>query len=696
MKQIEQNYRSGAMRVIDAPAPRAARGSALIRSTVSLISAGTEKQIIDLSRASLVGKAIARPDLVQQTLRKVRSEGVLPVARKVFAKLDTPIPLGYSLAGEVIEAGQDSNVSVGDRVACAGAAIANHAEFNVVPKNLMVRIPDGVSDADASFVTLGAIALQGVRIAQPTLGERVVVMGLGLIGLLTCQILLANGCRVLGFDPNPARVDLARKLGVHAAVTSGLAQACAGFTDGHGADAVLVTASTKSSEPLNQAAEISRMKGRVVVVGLVGMNIDRDPFYRRELDLRLSMSNGPGRYDPAYEREGHDYPLPYVRWSEGRNMQAFLELVADGRVTPSQLVTHRYPIERAGDAYGLMDGDEPYLAILLDYPDRMVEPVRSVALKPVASSSADGGGISFIGFGNYARSVLLPALPKEAAARLRTVVTSNGITAHSAAERGGFANASTDPAAVFADDGTSTLFIVTRHDSHAALTLRALDAGKHVFVEKPLALSHEELDAVLAKARSGTAILTVGFNRRFSPMVVETRGLLADRVAPLSMIYRVNAGPVPQDSWVHGSEGGGRIAGEVCHFIDTLAAIAGAPPVSLERASPRGVNDSAIVLLRFADGSIGTVVYSSHGDPAVSKERIEVFGAGIVIEIDDFSSMSVSRNGRTKRVRKTQDKGQAALVSAFLASRDSGIPPIALDELEAVSRATLLAAGIEP
>lgn len=693
MKQIEQNYRSGVMRVIEAPVSQHGAGQALVRTAVSLISAGTEKQIIDLSKASLAGKAIKRPDLVQQTMRKVRNEGLLPVARKVFAKLDTPIPLGYSLSGVVVSAGEASGVAVGDRVACAGAAIANHAEYNSVPRNLMVRIPTSVSDEDASFVTLGAIALQGVRIAQPTLGERVVVMGLGLIGLLTVQILKANGCRVIGFDPNPARVTLAKELGADVAVADNLAQTVEGATGGYGADAVIVTASSKSSDPLNQAAEISRLKGRVIVVGLVGMNIDREPFYKRELDLRLSMSYGPGRHDPAYEKQGHDYPLPYVRWTEARNMEAFLELIAEGRVTPSRLVTHRFPITRADDAYGLMDGQEPYLAILLDYPESGAEPARTVAL-PDRSAPA-GDGIAFIGFGNYARSVLLPALPAAARSRLATVATANGLTAHSAAEKAGFAAATTDVNAILDDPAVATVFIVTRHDTHADLTTRALEAGKHVFVEKPLALSHQELETVMAAARTAPGTLTVGFNRRFAPFTLETARLFADRTAPLSMIYRVNAGPIPRESWVHGGEGGGRIAGEACHFIDTLAAIAGAAPVAVERAAPQGIDDSAIIVLRFADGSVGTVVYSSQGDPAVAKERIEILGAGTIVEIDDFAALTIHQGGKTTRKKGTQDKGQKNLVAAFLDACASGEPPISLDDLEAVSRATLIAAGID-
>lgn len=691
MKQVEQNYRSGALRLIDAPVPRAGRTRNLVSSRVSLISAGTEKQIVDLARSSLAGKAMARPDLVRKTLQKVKQEGLLPTARKVFAKLDTPIPLGYSLAGTIVEPGGDAGgFSVGDRVACAGAGVANHAEYNAVPKNLTVRIPDGVSDEDASFVTLGAIALQGVRVTQPTLGERVVVMGLGLIGQLTVQLLKANGCRVLGFDPDPSRARLAEEMGADRAISGGLAEAVIGFTDGYGADAVIVTASTKSSDPLNQAAEISRMKGRVVMVGMTGMNIDREPFFKRELDLRLSMSYGPGRYDAAYEQEGHDYPIAYVRWTEQRNMQAFLELIAAGRVTPSRLVTHRFPIADAEAAYAMMDGDEPYLAILLTYDEAPPEIARSIAVKG-RDAVAGQTGTAFIGFGNYAKAVLLPAVQKAGEKRLTRVVTSTGISAHSAAERSGFAEASTDPQSVFDDATTDCVFVATRHDSHAAMAIAALDAGKHVFVEKPLAMSEAELARVAEAADRASGVLTVGFNRRFAPMVVAARTALAASGGPLVMQYRINAGHIPGDSWVHGAEGGGRIVGEVCHFVDTLSALCGSDPVSVEGVSPTGIGDSLAAVLRFADGSVGTILYASVGDPSVPKEQVEAFGRGVVVRIDDFRKLHITRGGKTETTSASaQDKGQAALVAAFLtAARSGGEPPIALDTLIAVSAATL-------
>lgn len=690
MKQVQQNYRSGELKVADVPAPRAGSGTLLVATRCSLISAGTEKQLMDLAKASLAGKAMARPDLVRRVIRNVRRDGLKPTIEKVFAKLDTPIPLGYSLAGEVIEVGRGvTGYAVGDRIACAGAGLANHAEINAVPKNLTVAIPAAVTNEDASFVTLGAIALQGVRQASPTLGERFVVMGLGLIGLLTVQLLKANGCRVLGFDPNGSRADLARMLGADAVARADLAGAVAGFTGGIGADAVILTASAKSSEPINQAAEACRLKGRIVVVGMVGMTIDREPFYKRELELRLSLSYGPGRHDPAYEIAGHDYPLPHVRWTEQRNMAAFLDLVADGRVTPAKLVTHRFAITEAEAAYGLMERGEPHLAMLLEYPERVPGPIgRRIARAPSAPRG-DGNGVAFIGFGNYAKGVLLPALRKLPDVRLTTVVTQSGISAGHAGEKHGFSTIATEPAAAFDDAATDAVVIATRHDTHASLVTAALDAGKHVFCEKPLALDDAGLDAVLDAAERSAGVLTVGFNRRFAPMLTEAKAALEPRAGPLVMLYRVNAGAIPGDSWIQRDEGGGRIVGEVCHFVDALTYLCGAPPIEAQAVAAGGAADAVSILLRFADGSTGTIVYSSLGDPAVPKELIEVFAAGRVIQIDDFTAMTSTASGKATTRKGAQDKGQQALVAAFMAAvRRKAPAPIALDELAAVTRAT--------
>jgi len=688
VKQITQNYRTGQLKVAEVPAPRTGDGAVLVATCVSLISSGTEKQAIDLAKASLVGKAAARPDLVRRVVDIVRRDGVRPTIEKVFAKLDTPIPLGYSIAGTVIEVGRRvQGYAVGDRVACAGAGMANHAEINAVPKNLCVPIPAAVGNQEASFVTLGAIALQGVRQAKLTLGERVVVMGLGLVGLLTVQLLKASGCRVLGFDPNPERAKLAAGLGADITVSDGLLEAVLGFTGGHGADAVILTAATKSSQPLNQSAEISRVKGRIVVVGVVGMSIDREAFYKRELDLRLSLSYGPGRNDPSYELSGNDYPLPYVRWTEQRNMAAFLDLVAEGKVTPQALVTHRFDIAEAENAYQIMEAGKPHLAMLLTYSGAPAMERRIERARPLPARRASG--VAFVGLGNYARGVLLPAFRKASGIQLTTVVTSTGISAGHASEKFGFRTIATEPSAAFEDPATDTVVIATRHDTHAALTTEALQAGKNVFCEKPLAVDAAGLEAVMIAAESSSGVLTVGFNRRFAPLLVKAKAALEPRSGPLVMLYRINAGSVPADNWIQREEGGGRIIGEVCHFVDALMFLAGALPVEVQAVAASGHADAVSALIRFADGSTGTIIYSSLGDPSVPKEYIEVFAAGRVVQLDDFRRLTVTREGRSSVTKGVQDKGQAALVAAFLAAaRGDGEVPLPLIELEAVTRAT--------
>jgi polar amino acid transport system substrate-binding protein len=689
MKQIEQNLRTGKLRVVDVPAPRAGEGSLLVATRVSLISAGTERQLMELARASLAGKAMARPDLVHRVMRNLRRDGLRPTIEKVLAKLDTPVPLGYSLAGRVLEVGRNvAGFAVGDRVACAGAGAANHAEVNAVPKTLSVAIPEGVDEEDASFMTLGAIALQGVRQAEPTLGERVVVLGLGLIGLLTVQLLKANGCRVLGYDPDAARAALARDLGADVTVSDGLHEAVTGFCGGVGADAVIVTASSKSSEPVNTAAELSRLKGRIVVVGMVGMTIDRELFYKRELELKLSMSYGPGRHDPAYELAGHDYPLPYVRWTEQRNMQAFLELVADGKVTPKRLVTHRIPIGNAEDAYAILERGEPHLAILLTYPEpQRIE--RRIGRGPQAAPKKAGTGIAFIGLGNYARSVLLPAVREMKGTSLTAVVTATGISANHAREKYGFRIAATDAAAALDDPATDVVFIATRHDTHAPLAAAALGAGKHVFCEKPLALDRAGLENAIAAAQAARGLLTVGFNRRFAPLLVAAKAALEPRTGPLVMLYRVSAGRLPPESWIAGAEGGGRIVGEVCHFVDALVFLSASLPVEAQAVAARNHGDCVSVLLRFADGSTGTIVYSALGDPSMPKEYLEVMGEGCALELHDFCRLLVRARCRSRTVKSAHDKGQRALVHAFLsAARGEREAPIPLADLAAVTETT--------
>lgn len=690
MKQVVQNYRSGELKLWDVPAPACGPGKILVGVSRSLISAGTEKLVIDLAKASLAGKAASRPDLVQQVVTKIKREGLVPTLEKVFAKLDQPAPLGYSAAGRVVAVGAGVTAfAAGDRVACAGAGYANHAEFVAVPKNLVVRIPDGVDDEDASFVTLGAIALQGVRQAQPTLGERFAVLGLGLIGQITVQLLKANGCKVIGYDPDPQKCDLAIQLGADAISKGDIREAAAAFTSGFGADGVIVAASAKSNEPVNTAAELCRVKGRVVVVGMVGLDLARDAFYKKELDLRLSMSYGPGRYDPAYEEGGQDYPFAYVRWTEQRNMQAFLELIAERRVTPKALITHRFPIAQAEQAYALLEGREPYLGIIFDYPENTGAPGRTLRLAP-PPKAAGKGCVAFIGAGNFARGVLIPAFKAQEGVTFAAVVTATGLSAAAAAKKFGFARATTDVAEVNSDPEIDTVVIATRHNVHATLVTQALAHGKHVFCEKPLATDHAGLKAVIDAHEASPGQLCVGFNRRFSPFIRRAQAALAGRSAPLVMLYRVNAGLIPRDSWIQNEEGGGRIVGEVCHFIDTMVSLCGALPGRLCAIAAKNYDDAVSTQITFTDGSIGTIVYSSLGDPSFPKERLEIFTAGSIITIDDYRRMTITSNGKTKSYRAMrQDKGHRACVEAFMRTvREGGPPAIPFEELAAVTQAT--------
>jgi predicted dehydrogenase/threonine dehydrogenase-like Zn-dependent dehydrogenase len=696
MKQIVQNYRSGELKIWDVPAPSPRAGSIIVSVTRSLISAGTEKMVVDLARSSLVGKAVSRPDLVRQLIDKTKREGLMPTLEKAFNKLDSPVALGYSVSGTVLTVGAGvTDVRPGDRVACAGAGYASHAEIVAVPKNLVVPVPGVVEDEDASFVTLGAIALQGVRQAMPTLGERFLVVGLGLLGQLTAQILNANGCQVLGVDPDVRKVELLKSFGLGAVGSAELEARAMALSQGRGVDGVIITASTKSSDPINTAAELCRQKGRVVVVGLVGMDLKRDAFYKKEIDLRLSMSYGPGRYDAAYEEAGHDYPFGYVRWTEQRNMQAFLDLIASKKISIKPLITHRFGIADADKAYALMDGAEPYLGIVLDYPGATADAKRQVATspRPVAPTGA-AQTVAFVGAGNYAKSVLIPAFKATPGVKLASVATNTGLSAAHAAAKFGFADASTDSDAVLADASIGTVVIATRHASHAGLVGAALMAGKHVFCEKPLAVDHAQLQQVIDVRAKTSAQLCVGFNRRFSPLVAEAKAALAGRMQPLVMMYRVNAGSVPGDNWVQGTEGGGRIVGEVCHFIDTMVALCGAAPVRVDAQAAKGHPDAVTLQLGFADGSIGSVVYTSLGDASLPKEYLEVWTDRLAIIIDDYRSLAITRNGRTSRRKLArQDKGQQALVAAFMASvvTPGASPAIPFDELAAVTAATFLA-----
>ncbi len=706
MRQILQSLANGKTELAEVPCPAVGPGQILIQTRVSLVSAGTERMLVEFGKASLLEKARQQPDKVWQVLDKVKTDGLVPTLMAVRSKLDQPIPLGYCNVGTVIEVGSGvEGFEPGDRVASNGP----HAEIVSVPKNLCAKIPDGVSDDAAAFTVLGSIGLQGVRLAQPTLGEAFVVSGLGLIGLLTVQLLKAHGCRVLGLDFSPSRLDLAKKLG---AETFNLGSgdpvtAATQFSRGRGVDGVIITAATDSDEPMHQAAQMCRRRGRIVLVGVVGLKLSRADFYEKELSFQVSCSYGPGRYDADYEQGGNDYPIGFVRWTEQRNFEAILDMMADGGVNPDPLITHRFSIDGAVDAYDLISSKQPSLGVLLDYPQP--EPLaistlrqRTIRLQvPQALQSPVDARVAIIGAGNYASQVLIPAFRKNKA-KLACVASRNGLTAAYAARKFGFEEATSDLDAVMADPTINTIVVATRHDSHASLTCRALEAGKHVFVEKPLALNAADLARVVetyervAQDRVGQMpIFTVGFNRRFAPQIQRMKSLLNEVNEPKSFIMTVNAGSIPPSHWVHDPvAGGGRVIGEGCHFIDLLRFLCGSPIVSVGatmfgRDSAVEIRDDKMSMtLSFADGSFGTVHYLANGHRSISKERLEVFCAGRVIQLDNFRRMTAVgwKNFRGMNLWQ-QDKGHIAEVKAFLdAIASSGISPISIEELAEVTQ----------
>lgn len=707
MKQILQNRKSGEVEVAEVPVPALRRGRVLVRTAASLISAGTERAAVGQNRKGLLGRALEQPDLVRKAVARAREEGLMSTVGVVRSKLEESVALGYSAAGVVAGVGDDvRGFAAGDRVACAGLGYASHAEVLSVPQNLCVRVPGRVSFGEAAYATLGAIALQGVRLAQPTLGESVVVIGLGLLGQLAAQLLRANGCRVFGVDLDAGKIALARSLGADdgCAPDEGAAERIVAWTRGRGADAVIITAATPSSEPVVLAGEASRLKGRVVVVGQVGTDVPRDLYFRRELSLTVSMSYGPGRYDPGYEERGQDYPLPYVRWTEGRNLEAFLDLVAAGGVNVERLTTHRFRVEEGARAYELITGGarEPYLGVLLEY-DAAREVERSVRLSPAAavSEGRDGAAragvrVGLIGAGGYAAGMLLPHF-KAAGAEFRSIASASGVSALNVGRRFGFAACASGAEEVVDDAGVNLVVIATRHDSHARLARLALDGGRHACVEKPLALSEEELEGVLDSALRAPGRLMVGFNRRFSPLAVRAKEFFADARAPLSFVYRVNAGRVPRAHWTQDArEGGGRIVGEGCHFVDLMQFWAGAPVTRVYAEAIAGRDeqaaeeDNVLVTLRFADGSNGALAYVAEGDKSLPKERVEIFGGGRAFVIEDFRSATLHRGGRQETLKlRAQDKGQAAYARAVCAVvRGGGEAPIPLEDLANTSRAT--------
>ena len=706
MKQILQSLKTGATEVAEVPCPTARRGQLLIRTSRTLVSVGTERMLVEFGKAGWIEKARQQPDKVRMVLDKIKTDGLMPTLEAVFNKLDQPLPLGYCNVGSVMQAGGGvSGFEVGDRVVSNG----KHAEAVCVPINLCAKVPPQVSDEEAAFTVLGAIALQGIRLVQPTLGETVVVTGLGLIGLVTVQLLRAHGCRVLGLDFDPAKLELAKQFGaevVNLGAGADPVAAAQAFSRGRGVDAVIVTASTKSNEPMHQAALMCRKRGRIVLVGVTGLELSRADFFEKELTFQVSCSYGPGRYDPSYEEKGNDYPVGFVRWTEQRNFEAVLDMMADGRLNVKPLISHRFSVTEAEQAYELVGGSAPSLGILLEYPTAAEKPEATLRQSTVKLPAAPGApttgaaSIAFVGSGNYATAVLIPAF-KDAGARLKVVASSGGVTGVHAGRKFGFESTTTDTDGVFTDPDVQAIVLSTRHDTHADMACKALRAGKHVFVEKPLALKHEELaqieQAIAEGTRNGRApMVMVGFNRRFATQVQKVKSLLKGVTGPKSFIMTVNAGAIPAEHWTQDREvGGGRIVGEACHFIDLLRFLAGSA-ITGHRVSVMDTKtrDTVSIELSFADGSIGTVHYFANGCKAFPKERLEVFAAGRVLQLDNFRKLTgFAWPGFTKMNLWKQDKGQKACASAFVqAVASGGASPIPFEELLEVARVTIDAA----
>lgn len=705
MKQILQNLGTGVTLLADVPSPRNRSTSLLIQTYSSLVSIGTEKMLMEFGKANIIDKARQQPDKVRMVLNKIRTDGLFSTIDAVKSKLDQPIPLGYCNAGTVIEVGSEvTGFSVGDRVISNGP----HAEYVSVPVNLCARIPDSVSFDEAAFTVVGSIGLQGIRLAEPTLGESFVVTGLGLIGLLCVQLLRAHGCRVLGIDFDSNKCARARDFGADTVDLSkgeDPLSAATIFSKGRGVDGVLITASTKSNEPVSQAARMCRKRGRIVLVGVVGLELSRSEFYEKELTFQVSCSYGPGRYDPEYEQKGFDYPFGLVRWTENRNFEAMLDMMADRRVDVASLITHRFPLDEALAGYAEVSKGGA-LGVLIEYdvqPSQLQSGRTIVLSPPVGTRPAENVVVGAIGAGNFAGQVLLPALAKTGA-RLKSIASSIGVSGAHFGKKFSFEQTTTDVVTIFTDSDINTVLITTRHDSHAGFVCAALRAGKHLFVEKPLALNEQEIESIVsayeeAVRLGNTPLLMVGFNRRFAPHVTKMKTLLDAVREPKTMIMTVNAGSIPPEHWVHDPKaGGGRIIGEGCHFIDLLRFLVGHPIVSVQSAmigDAPGVitrEDKMTFTLLFQDGSLGTVHYFANGSKEFPKERLDVFCAGRVLQLDNFKTMTgYGWPGFKKMSLWSQDKGHGAEMVAFIdAVRRGGPPLIPFEELVEVARVSFL------
>lgn len=647
MQQLQQNFDNGELELVDVPEPRISSNGVLVDTRYSLVSAGTEQALIDLAKKSLVGKAKQRPDLVKQVLEKVKKDGLQSTYRSVRSRLDKPFPLGYSCSGRVIEVGDEvTDIAVGDRVACGGSEYATHADVNHVPKNLCVQIPDSVDIRDAAFTTVGAIALQGIRRLDPTPGEKVAVIGLGLVGRLTTKLLVAYGYPVFGVDIDPSRVDEASELTAGAVIgNDDIKQVAEAFSGGPGVDGVIITAATDSDQPVEMAGDIARERGCVSVVGDVGMDIPREQYYEKELDFRLSRSYGPGRYDRAYEEKGNEYPIGYVRWTETRNMSEFLRVIDAGKLTVEDLISHTFPFDNALDAYDLILEGGDYTGIVLEYEAERQEKNQKFELKTVPKGSVDGKiSVGMIGAGNFATGTLLPTISKIDDLNITAIASATGVSAKTVGKKYDAEYVTTNYEKILADEEIDLVVIATRHNLHAEITVEALDVGKNVHVEKPPALDREELREVIEAEQASDGRLMVGYNRRFSKPAREIKEQLSGRNAPIMVQYRVNADSIPSDHWtLDPEEGGGRIIGEVCHFVDLLQFFTNSEPKRVFACGPNIPEDSPTrqnmqAVIEFGDGSTGTITYTVLGNSSNGKENIEIYCENKLYSIDNFNT----------------------------------------------------------
>jgi predicted dehydrogenase/NADPH:quinone reductase-like Zn-dependent oxidoreductase len=715
MKQLVQNLKTGETSIADVPMPFPQVGMVLVRTAASLVSAGTERMVVEFAEKNLLNKARSRPDLVRQLLDKARREGLLTTVEAAFTRLDQPMPLGYSSTGTIVAVGEGvEGFRVDDRVACAGGGYAVHAEYATIPKNLVTIIPKNVDFESAAFATLGAIALHGFRLAKPMIGEQIAVIGLGLLGLLTVGIAKAAGCRVFGVDLDPQRVELAIRLGARAFLRDQAEEAARSFSSGRGLDSVLICADTPSNDPVILAGSIARDRANVVAVGAVGLDIPRNTYFEKELNLINSRSYGPGRYDPDYEEGGQDYPIGYVRWTEGRNLEAIIAMMANGDLDVKPLITHRFQILDAAEAYALITKkkNESFLGVLLTYEDADTDLVKNGKQEEIHLQSTKrrqvgrkviGGDIvklGVIGAGNFAMAVMLPAIAKIDQLKPMGIVSRSGLSAAHAAKKFGFDYTTDNAEQILSDSAINTVAILTRHNLHAEQVCTALNAGKHVFVEKPLALTYEQLTLIQDQLQEAeNCLLMIGFNRRFAPLAQQLYSFVSRRKEPLVVHYRVNAGYLPKNHWLHDPEiGGGRIIGEGCHFIDFLTFLVGGTPVYVSAIGipdqDKYREDNVVLTFAFADGSVGTLNYLANGDKTFPKERIEIFTEGRVAVLDDFRRLELINNGRREvfRSRFRQDKGHLGEWKAFSSSiLTNGDPPIPYRHLFGVTMTTFAA-----